>query len=286
MSHYKEADSKDINAVIFGLNELERQRSRLKAERDAQLHELVLHTRFSLNSQEEALRELSKIRAIPRINADSIEERVLLCRKFILEFDDNRVWKKDIYQPSHQTASVAVLNNPYVDIAFEHFSRLKELTSLSVQSFNEICETVNNGGAEYGIIPIESSDSGKLLRFYSLINQYDLKINAVCDIAGKDGSTTTRYALIGKSIELSESPEYFEFSINLDKGQSLNEILLASSLCSMTLHRIDSIPISYREMEYSFYPIFKIKDADIDTFLLYMYLDFPQYTPIGIFPKL
>lgn len=292
MSRYGITDNDDINAVIIGINELDTKKRVLELQRRAQIEELVLHAEFSEKDADAALALLASVKPEHRLDLEETSERIALCKKFISVFGTNGLYKRDFGASlkKSQEYRVGMLENRYSTAALNAFESGLPLCSVLYQSFEEVCENIVNSTCDFGIIPTESSDNGKLLRFYSLINRYDLKINAVSDIEYSDSSATTRYALVSKGIEYPESslgtPDYFEFSINLHDPQALNFIIYAASLCSMRLHRIDSLPISYKDREFLFCPIFEVKDADIDTFILYMYLDFPQYTPLGIFPRI
>ncbi len=292
MSRYILNHSRDINAVLHGINELDVKKKRLDIERKAQMQELALSLCFPDKDPEKILNILSTIRPAVSSGEESVVERIELCRTLLDQFNDLTYYSIDLSiaeaKPGKKT--VGVLDNRYIGLAFQRFSNKEAMEAVSFFSFDEMCESISNGECDYGILPTESSDSGKLLRFYSLIDRHDLKINAVCDISYDDESSTTRYSLVSKFSEFPKSRfgeyDYIEFSINLDNAQRINEIITAASLCSMKLHRIDSIPIAYKEKEFSFCSVFETKNADINTFLLYMYLDFPQYTPIGIFPQM
>ena len=291
MHRYSQFEDRDISAVIQGIAELDERKKLLDLQRDAQIKELVLSLSHREKDPEKLLSVISRIKPDMSCPFENVQERIFACRQILNFFPSLSSHKADFVQHTPQGEdAIGILDNNYIKAVFDELSVKRAFSPICFSSFDEICENISSGNCAYGILPIESSENGKLLRFYNLIDRHDLKINAVCDISYSDDSATTRYALVSKSImcpkSCLEDPDYFEFAVNLESPQSLNEILCAASFCSMELHRIDSVPIAYKEKEFSFCPVFKIEKSDIDTFLLYMYLDFPQYTPIGIYPKL
>ena len=291
MARYPKFNDRDVSAIVDALTELDERKDLIDEARTAQIKELVLSLAHKSSDSENVLSALSTIKPQKLSVFENARERIFACKQILSCFPALSIYKEDFAQATPNGSNeIGVLDNNYIRTVLERFSSKKSFYPIFYSSFDEICENISTGNCTYGILPTESTESGKLLRFYNLIDRYDLKINAVCDIAYSDDSATTRYALVSKSITFPSScfgdPDYLEFTVNLENSQSLNEILYAASLCSLELHRIDSIPIPYKEKEFSFSPVFKIKKSEIDTFLLYMYLDFPQYTPIGVFPIL
>jgi hypothetical protein len=271
--------------------ELDERKKQIDAQRAAQIKELILSLIHRNKDSDSVLSALSNIKPNHISVFENAQERISACRQILSSFCDLSFYKADFLTvDKKETEKIGILDNNYIREVFERLSEKKSLSPVFFSSFDEICENINSGNCAYGILPTESTESGKLLRFYHLMDEYDLKINAACDISYADDSAATRYSLVSKNIILQSScfgpPDCLEFTINPENIQSLNEILYAASLCSLELQRIDSIPIPYKENEFSFCPVFKIKNSEIDTFLLYMYLDFPQYTPIGVFPIL
>lgn len=273
----KHIESKDIDAILFGLRELDEKQKSIDTARNAQFDELILLQDTPQDSD---------ILISNKFEFKSVGEKISFCSKYVAKFAKSLEFRKAVIPTEF---SVAILENSYINTAYEKFSSVHRLSPKIHSNFNEICESVSDGACEYGILPIESLENGKLLRFYSLIDRYDIKINAACTVESDDGSIT-QYALVGKNEELSSElfgkANCFEFCINLRNGQSLSDILLAASLCGLQLSKIDSLPIPYKETEYSYYLVFDITYGEIDTFLLYINWEFPQYSTVGIFPKL
>ncbi|MCD7825379.1 MAG: prephenate dehydratase [Clostridiaceae bacterium] len=54
----------------------------------------------------------------------------------------------------------------------------KNISSFSCQSFREVMETVANGEAKYGVLPIENTSTGGITDIYDLLTDYDVTIVA------------------------------------------------------------------------------------------------------------
>ncbi len=293
MPRYTVLPRADAQAVILGIEEIDEKKELLDRQRCAQMDELVAALAFSEGDAEHTLVALGKIKSDKSPDLLGVDERVEACRKFLSLFPDTDIYKKELLiriPKKSGNYTVGMLRNSYSDQALSEFSLTIPTEARSLESFEDICESIVSGECDFGILPTESSDNGKLIRFYSLIDKYDLKINAVVDTENEDGTETTRYALISRTIYYPDSvlkdPDHFEFSINLSDPRLLGEIIYAASKLGMKLLRIDSLPVPYKDREFLFCPVFDVKEAYMDAFLLYMYLDFPQYTPIGIFPRL
>ncbi|MBE6600074.1 MAG: hypothetical protein E7640_02550 [Ruminococcaceae bacterium] len=279
------------DTVLLGIRELDLKKDIIDTQRKAQIEELVLALAFKEKNSERTLSLISEIKLNP--GHVGVEEKICACKKFISVFEEADIYKKEITSrmPGKRRGYlVGMLQNTYSDQVFFKLQSNFSAQALNFGSFEEMCESIFSGECDFGILPTESSDNGKLLRFYSLMDRYDLKINAVLDEENSDSSATTRYAIVSRYIEYGKdrfgTPDLFEFSVNPGDPQLLGKILYAADLCGMSLRRIDSLPVPYKDNEFLFCPVFDINGADIDAFLLYMYIDFPQYTPIGIFPKL
>lgn len=183
------------------------------------------------------------------------------------------------------TSKISYVKNNQNDIAFLRFSELFTKPTVSYgTTFDQICEAVYNSESDYCILPIESSSSGKMFSFYSLINKYELKIFAVCDVDEGISGKRTRYALLSRKtlIYNSESKlEYFEFSITGSKDYCLLDILEAANSSSISVYRIDTLPVPYDDLRFRFHHVFEGRKKDIIPFITYLNYKFPQYEVIG-----
>lgn len=180
---------------------------------------------------------------------------------------------------------VAYLKNNYTNSAFLKFSKIvRSPKAIYKPSFDEVCEAVYNGSCDYCILPIESIANGKLFGFYSLIDKYDLKIFAVCDIDEKHSSNRTRYALLSRKILITTQKDhksYLEFSLIDDSADALADIMSAAHHCSLGLYRVDSISVPYDDTTLKFYHIFDSSDSALVPFLMYLDIKHPSCKIVG-----
>ena len=190
---------------------------------------------------------------------------------------------------------VAYIKNPYTDKAYLSFSKIITFPRYSYfSSFQAVCEEVYSGSCEYCILPIENATDGKLMSFYSMIDKYELKVCAVCQVVHLDSQSFTKFALLKKSISLmgifntgesylNRSRLEIRISQTSENDSSLHNILYAANVCSLKLQRIDSLPLSYNTKLFGHYVIFSLNQADLKTFLMYLALEFPQSYVVGIY---
>lgn len=242
-----------------------------------------------------------------RHTADAIFSKISLVERLTIfkeAFSHLNTDKKNTYQYFNRNTSISVseeaseriayLKNSYNDIAYMQFSSL--LSSPRAAYFGsiaDVCESVYNGSCEYCILPVETSDDGKLLSFYELIIKYGFKISAVYDLHSDDGYT--RYALLGKKFAFNNTGlrskarnRYFEFAVSANDNIPMDNLLCAASFCSMKLRRIDTLKISAeKNSENSFIcPIFRVDGSDLHTFLAFLAIDCSDFVPIGLYMQI
>ncbi len=207
----------------------------------------------------------------------------------------DRIWQDKVRSISEKASErISYLKSSYNDTAYMHFSSFfNSPRAAYFNSVTDVCESVYNGESEYCILPLETSEDGKLLSFYELIFKYGFKINSVCDLQNGEGHT--RYALLSKSLFSNSSVlraktrnRYFEFFIENGDNTELEEILCAADFCSLRLRRIDTLNMQSDKNEKTTYfcPVFKADGADMTTFLSYLSIDCPDFIPIGIYTQI
>lgn len=201
--------------------------------------------------------------------------------------------------------SIAYQHNIYADEAFLHFSRvLPTAKAVYSDSFTAVCDRVFNGLCEYCILPLETTQDGKLVRFYHLIQRYELKIVLTCSVTTSDNRSTTvfglcRRGLLWPRLLLPNKKFSFEFLFWQEPDHaSLGEVLTAAAACSLSLVRTDCLPRSDEEIligaGYPFALHFEIPadhdpsahTGDFLAFLLYLSVHSPSYLPLGIYQNL
>ncbi len=222
-------------------------------------------------------------------------DKLTVC-KFIAEEAERREIKlldKLLGNTSYsRSPRIAYFKNAYADAAFRVFSDILEAPSVAyAPDFNSVCEEVYYERADMCMLPLDSSRDAKLISFYRLIDKYELSPVLSCDVTTPDGTVTTRYALLSRSISLPARADrtgcFFEFSLVTDDGAALGEVLTAAAECGLTIYKVDSIPMTYNTVKFSSEVILKASEPKgLDAFVLFLTLAIPEYEPLGIYPHI
>ncbi|MBQ9162986.1 MAG: hypothetical protein IJX74_06890 [Clostridia bacterium] len=244
----------------------------------------------------------------------------LLERLYIYRRISGRLWRdgsfftlptSDSPLPSDAVGRIAYMKSNLASKAYLKLSaHINGCRATEFYSFEDACAEVVNGQCEYCLLPIESSEAGKLHSFLRLLEKYRLKIAAVCDIPVRSGvdSPTTRFALLRRNMsgqtvggELgcinSISDLFFEdrrenYRIELihrpESGSTspLTELLIAAEFCSISTLRVDTSVHSLSEGDSGIYTVFGVGGGDVITFLWYVSLEAPSDTVMGIYPEI
>lgn len=189
---------------------------------------------------------------------------------------------------SHE--KIALVRNHYNDNAFSHFSDLLPHAKASYYAdFYECCEAVLHGECEFSILPLENTADGRLFRFYSLLERYDLKIRSACDLESQNAMSTVRYALVAKSMSLpsplsSATPCFLEIELTYREDQNVADVLDAAMHLGISLYRTDTLTISYEDERIRHYHSFIVEDeASLIRFLLFLHIRYTQFTLLGLY---
>ena len=294
--------TEETETVKRNLDLLAEEKALLSRRRVLQLSELA--ALLSLPEYAPFREELSDFTETILCGDSSSEDTVLFARELVRRgFPLSRTGHADDLfgngEPISQKASdrVAYLRSRVTDDAFRLLTaHLENPKAAYFSSFSDVCEEVYHGLCEYCILPIESSDNGKLLSFYTLIEKFELRIVAVTDLDGA-GPSYTRYALLRHKyvspdlIGLSSEARYAEFALELSEHVSLTDVLSAAEFLGLKVSRADSMPIPERRDLYRYGLVFLLpSDGDplpsLEAFLLYLSLSLPEYIPLGIYTKI
>ncbi len=200
----------------------------------------------NLLSQEEA--------SSPLLHTQRLCERIAFCRALHAAWP--ALFAEEMQAPSVQNDiedahAVAILNSPIFSTAITRFSVvLPDAKPLLCQSFTDICEEIAAGNAAFGILPLEDSVEGKLFRLYEQIEHFELHIACTADIPLQEDGKTVRAALLYKSKPPAIKPQgsrTLECLLYEENEFSLSDLLMVAGVLGLSLRRIDSLPISYRE---------------------------------------
>ena len=317
-SDIPELEGSNTEIVLANLSELELALESVTEERLAHLIELAgaiiadggdvdivksIILSIKSNGRADAGSIISENRHVADVifsHLSTIERLTVFKEVFGLLRDENpemlsRLWQEESFPVADNAVErIAYLKNSYNDAAFMQFSALFDSPRAAYfNSVIDVCESVYNGESQYCILPVETSEDGKLLSFYELIFKYSFKIVSVYDLQGDNGYT--RYALLSRCFDADfahmrakSRNKYFEFFISSNDNTMLEEILCAADFSSLKLRRIDTLNIHNENNEKETYicPVFRADGADMTTFLSFLAIDCPDFIPIGIYTQI
>lgn len=284
-------NSKDaINIYCENISEFSRRHRIADAQRRGMINELL--GLFVTCSSDLGAREVC--RSFRELLPESThEDRARLCMVLGASSYHSRGMRKDSFFDEEIAAGlhgkVALVRNSYNELAFSRLSRIitspKEIFS---PSFISACEDVYGNSSEFCILPIENSQSGRLFGFYSMLDRYELKICAVCELDGEvDSEENVKYALVGRSHpdRIPKNSRWsFEFSVISEDGLTFSDILRVSEVFGARLTKIDSLPVVYDGGLQKYYFTFSLPEANIPAFDLFLTEEYARYTVIGMYP--
>ncbi len=218
----------------------------------------------------------------PTERAQQLSERLTLCRQLkelplTLNEGDNAPQSRQA--APDEVAKVAILNSPIFSSAIATFSAVLPKTEpLFCRSFTDICEEVAVGRAAFGILPLEDSAEGKLFRLYEQIERFELHIACTADIT-EPGGKTVRMALLYKNEPPSVAPygeRILECLLYAENACTLTDLITVAAAFDLSLRRIDSLPLSYREDDFVQHLVFRTVKNEIKGFLIYLSLFLPR----------
>lgn len=237
-------------------------------------------------------------------------EQMCLCRSLLADdsFDVTTLAARLLGRPDPIEAfahgKIVYQHNIYTDEAFLHFSRaLPTAKACYADSFTGVCEQVFDGQCEYCILPLENTQDGKLVRFYGLIEKYELKIALTCTVTTSDNRHSTVFGLCRRGITwpqllVHDRSVCFEFLFWQESSEHLTlaKLLSAAECASLSLLRADCLPRSDDEIVmgagYPFDLCFELSpqkaggfssERDFLAFLTFLSIHSPTHLPLGIY---
>jgi len=286
----------DINISLENLSLLEKRVQAHDEQKSALVYELAL-TICTYDDDSQTISDLIK----SATETLSISNTISLCIAVqdICNQKSNNIRLKGVYMPVQEEPvradalnKIAYMKNRYSDEALNIFSSACGINrSFAVNNFTAACDEVVSGNCEFALMPVENSDTGILYSFYSLVENYELKIHTACEITDtNDNFKTTRFALLSRnqaSLKLHKNQsQYFEFIYTETDNVTICNILTAAKRCGLRLILHNSVPIAYKTEEYSNHFIFCTDNAKLDAYLLFLSVYTPLYTSLGIYTKL
>ena len=225
-----------------------------------------------------------------------VEDQAAFCATMAkLPVFQKRLLSHTILQKAEPAASgshgrIALVRNHYNEEAFSHFeSSILGAKAEFFSSFSDACEEVFDNLCEFCILPIGNTADGRLFGFYSMLDRYELKICAACELESDTSPDAIRYALIGKHLprRIPQNAEWnFEFYLSAETEDFPYDIFRVAPIFEATPVKIDSLPILYDDKTNRIYLTFRLPKAMAYAFDLYLSQEHPRYTAIGLYPIL
>lgn len=179
--------------------------------------------------------------------------------------------------------------NQFSSIGVELFSELFHSTEpIFSESFSETCENVANQTSEFGILPIDNTVDGRLSVFYKMIDKYELKICAVCDVEDPATEMSTRLALVAKKLYSFEGafPRHIELSRVVTDPKKRIELVRVAEFMGAALTHLSSRPLSYRINANIETMRFALKEEITVPFLIYLHIFCEDINILGFFVQI
>ncbi len=170
----------------------------------------------------------------------------------------------------------AVADDAYLTFA----SSMTTPKVLYAHEFTEACENVYYDRSAYCLLPVENTSDGRLAGFRSLILKYGLKIASVCRVKAPLAEEETVFALLKKSLSFETGgTRYFEFQVT---AEDLLSLLFAAEACGMKLCGIASVAGNHSRYDL----VMQIAEDGFCGFLSLLHLEYPDFSPLGIYTEL
>ncbi|MBR3893568.1 MAG: hypothetical protein IKJ35_00310 [Clostridia bacterium] len=225
----------------------------------------------------------------------SVWQSIVLCREIRRRLESENALHPTLFFPEPDTPSemargrVIYQRNSYADSAYLLFARqIPSARALYTHSFSGVCEEVYRGNCEFCILPLENSTEGLLNSFARLIDRYELKIAATCDVPTTDSGRVTRFALLRRNLippaSFDAEDLFFEFTAPLTPSPGVAALLGAAECCGLSLCRIDSrLRQSEEKSDPIAHVVLQVGAGDLSSFLLYLAMEAPHCDRVGIY---
>lgn len=178
--------------------------------------------------------------------------------------------------------SVSCVKSPLADEAYLKISSvLDDARVVYADDLAEACENVYYGRSTYCILPFANTLDGRLTTIRALAIKYGLKTSQLCRVKNNDGEFTS-FALMKKELMLPVDDSDLYFEIRINGLNAVNELVSVAMVYGFEISEI-----SYFSGEGGFCDMtFKVNDESICGFLSYLYLEFPDFIPVGLFKEI
>lgn len=231
-----------------------------------------------------------ELRAI--LGVPDAKDKADICTTICSQLSADELEHINLFDDGEETAAgthgrIAYVRNKRNDDAFLSFSEIVRVAKASyMPSFSDACEAVFDNRCEFCILPVENNTDGKLYSFYSMMDRYDLKICHKVEISSEDGSESIGFALVGRSVNKSlrkGARMRFEFSVVREGADFISEVLGVADALGGRISSIGTQPVLYDDKSCRCYFAIDFLGQSPVPMALYMNLEYPGYTPLGLY---
>ena len=287
-----------FNSVRENVHELNKRRAILDEQRSILVSELSnsIIKELGSDSPDTMYREFQRA-----LDFASIADKFVFSEKLAAHYSQKDLIRlllssySDGLVPAGTHGKISYIRNRYNDEAFARFSSvIPHAKAMFFSDFEDCCEAIASGESEFTILPLEDSADGKMFGFYSLLDRYGLKIAYVCNVEREDNSKNIKYALAGRHFETEhlekgkkDHARTFEFTMTQSPSTNLLDLYRVVQISNATENRISSVCLPYGDNLARFYHSVTISNkTNFLPFLLFLSLEYPDYTPIGIYREI
>ena len=183
--------------------------------------------------------------------------------------------------PPERSRTVYV-RNPLSDSAYRLLSeRVTAPTVAYRQGFRELCDDVENGYADYAVLPLFSGGA-RIGTVFSLLEDYGLHVAAVASLDGGEEEVT--FALVSREALALLEPNRFLFSLTLPED-ALPGLTLAMRRIGVLPKRFEAVPLSDEAGQLTLRAAVGGDVRSLTVFLIYLSLFWPGCVGYGFYTE-
>lgn len=206
---------------------------------------------------------------------------------FLRELEEKNLFGEGEQALPGTHGKIAYVRNKRNDEVFLEFSKkLRGARAHYATSFIDACESVFNNACEFCILPVENNTDGKLYSFYSMLDRYELRIFKILRKENEDASESVNFALAGRCVDKSFDArrlKRFEFSVVREERDILEDVISVAKALGGRISSVGTLPVPYDDKRSKYYFAVDLRAADAVPMALYMTMEYPRYTPIGLY---
>ncbi len=191
--------------------------------------------------------------------------------------------------PAGTHGKIAYIRTDRADAAYSRLSKSVRGSKVHyVSTFGEACAAVSESICELCILPIESTSDGRLYSFYAMLDRYELKICAVTDVPDDDGTGSTVFALVGRSIEPQRGKSAYkrlEFSVICESAAAISDIAIACRALGGELYAVGTQALPYDDEGNKYYFAVDFSSSAYLALALFASLEYPRFSLVGLYTK-